>query len=169
MHQKLANRQKIAYFLVNKTYAAGTGVFHTGPCNPLEGSCTGISAMSQKNRGLAAHLAGIPLLLVLACGATLLLADPAEARGFRHGFYWGVGVGYWGPWWPGYWGGWPYYPYYPYDYDYGYPAATSVTVVQQPPANAAPPAYYYCDAPAGYYPYVASCSKPWRQVPVTPR
>lgn len=46
-------------------------------------------------------------------------------------------------------------------------------VVAQPPAQ---PAYvsqpnqnwYYCDNPRGYYPYVATCSAGWRQVPAQP-
>jgi hypothetical protein len=124
--------------------------------------------MLPRNSGFAARLVRALLLLVVAGGITLLLANPADARGFRGGPYWGVGVGfgYWGPWWPGYWGPWPYYPY---DY-YPYPATSSVTVVQgQPAAPAAAPAYYYCDAPAGYYPYVTSCTTPWRQVPMTPQ
>ncbi|HEY3917460.1 MAG TPA: hypothetical protein VGL83_06690 [Stellaceae bacterium] len=48
-------------------------------------------------------------------------------------------------------------------------------VVYAPPPVAAP-AYvsqsaqnwYYCDNPRGYYPYVASCSTGWRQVPAQP-
>lgn len=50
-------------------------------------------------------------------------------------------------------------------------------VYAPPPVAVAPaPAYvsqpnqnwYYCDNPRGYYPYVASCSSAWRQVPAQP-
>ena len=51
-------------------------------------------------------------------------------------------------------------------------------VIYAPPpvAVAPPPAYvsepdqnwYYCDNPRGYYPYVASCSTGWQQVPAQP-
>ena len=38
------------------------------------------------------------------------------------------------------------------------------------PAYVSQPAqtWYYCDNPKGYYPYVASCSGAWRQVPAQP-
>lgn len=41
---------------------------------------------------------------------------------------------------------------------------------QQPsPAPATPPRYwYYCQSPAGYYPYVPSCPGGWTRVPATP-
>jgi hypothetical protein len=35
--------------------------------------------------------------------------------------------------------------------------------VSQPQPN-----WYYCDNPRGYYPYVASCSTAWREVPSQP-
>jgi hypothetical protein len=46
-------------------------------------------------------------------------------------------------------------------------------VVYAPPPVPVAPAYvsgpaqnwYYCDNPRGYYPYVATCSTSWRQVP----
>src|SRR5690348_2474731 len=50
-------------------------------------------------------------------------------------------------------------------------------VYAPPPVAVAPqPAYvsqpdqnwYYCDNPRGYYPYVASCTSGWRQVPAQP-
>lgn len=37
------------------------------------------------------------------------------------------------------------------------------TYLSQPTQN-----WYYCDNPKGYYPYVASCNGPWRQVPAQP-
>jgi len=86
-----------------------------------------------------------------------------------------------GPW---YWGTWPYAWYDPYPYTYAYPyryyAPYPVYVpqdgsyVEQAPAPAqsqgqeaapAPATYwYYCTEPAGYYPYVQNCTKPWMQV-----
>jgi len=65
-----------------------------------------------------------------------------------------------------------------YFYDapvYPYPVIVSEVTVQEPatpppPVPAPPaPAYYYCDEPAGYYPYVMTCSKPFRSVPVAPQ
>jgi hypothetical protein len=111
----------------------------------------------------------------IAAGAALI-SSPADARGGYHGGGgwhgggWGccsVGIGFYDPWWPG---------YYPGYWGAGYPyyGTPSVTVVQQPvaapqaPVQAAPQSYYYCDNPAGYYPYVQSCSLAWRQVPVVP-
>jgi hypothetical protein len=75
-----------------------------------------------------------------------------------------------GHWWhgrhdgrPGWWwvvgNAWYFYPtpVYPYPDPY------------QPPSFAPPPAppanYYYCNNPAGYYPYVQACNVPWRMVP----
>jgi hypothetical protein len=50
------------------------------------------------------------------------------------------------------------------------PPPPAPVVVQVAPQPTAPPPqfWYYCDNPAGYYPYVASCSTPWREVPATP-
>jgi len=82
----------------------------------------------------------------------------AGGRGWRGGWG-GVGFGFSG------------YPYYddwydaydnPYPSYYGapyYPAAT--------PYAAAGPSWYYCQSPAGYYPYVQQCAVAWR--PVAPR
>jgi hypothetical protein len=74
----------------------------------------------------------------------------------RFGWWWIVG------------GGWYFYPepIWPYP-TYVAPAY----IVQQPPPVVAgvPPAqfWYFCDNPRGYYPNVATCSVPWRSVPVT--
>jgi len=87
--------------------------------------------------------------------------------------------------WPGY-----YYPNsyayppasYPYPYTYYAPTAAPVTIIQQippaavyapvpdpmPVAVATLPAYYYCNNPKGYYPYVQSCHVSWQTVPATP-
>lgn len=86
--------------------------------------------------------------------------------------------GYYGP---------PYAPaYYPPPYGtYAPPPAAAPQAVPgpptpltppppgiHPPASYAPPAvrdvYYFCPASKSYYPYVARCAVPWRQVPTTP-
>ena len=65
---------------------------------------------------------------------------------------------------PGWWwvvnGVWYFYPtpVYPYPDPYAPPVVTA-------PPPAAPTTYYYCDNPAGYYPYVPQCPTPWRPVP----
>ena len=100
--------------------------------------------MSKVIAVAASLLAGIAL--AAGVGAT-----PAEARGF---FAVGIGV----PLFP------PYYAYPP-PVVYAPPPvvyAPPPVVVQQPTQY-----WYYCDNPAGYYPYVPSCPTPWR--PVTPQ
>jgi hypothetical protein len=57
----------------------------------------------------------------------------------------------------------------PYAYPYAYPPV----VVEPPPQVYAepppsPPAWYYCDHPPGYYPYVPQCPGEWRAVVPTP-
>jgi len=125
--------------------------------------------------------------LVLACA---VFTAPAQAqRGPRGGDFHGRDFGHFGPgelrawrggawrnewhdgrfawWWVtgGYWYLYP-APIYPYP-TYVPPAI----VVQQPPPvpTGLPPAqsWYFCDNPQGYYPYVASCNGPWREVPAT--
>ena len=62
------------------------------------------------------------------------------------------------------------YPYgYPYAGEYGYPSGASsdasITYVErQPSAPAGGGSWYYCQDPAGYYPYVSSCNQPWMAV-----
>ena len=97
--------------------------------------------------------------------------------GFRGGFHGGfhrgfhrfggprvaIGVGI-GPWWGPYWG--------PYGYSYGYPYAYPPVVAPDPQlsiAPAPPTSWYYCDNPAGYYPYVQQCPGGWRPVAPTPQ
>ncbi len=108
--------------------------------------------------------------------------DTTVERGAADGTVPRVGVYFGGP---GWWGGWPYtfaYPYtygYPYAYGYGYsypeyPYSDPAYVQADPPVYAEqspqvqpglPAGYwYYCTNPAGYYPYVQSCGKPWMQV-----
>lgn len=72
--------------------------------------------------------------------------------------------------------GWPWYyqqPYYPY---YSYPLIVETTP-STPPVYIergsdqdaqAPPSYYYCSNPQGYYPYVRTCPGGWQEVPVQP-
>lgn len=99
--------------------------------------------------------------------------------GYGLGFGWGYGAG-WAlsagyPWVyggaPAYWG----YPYAGHPYGYRVTTVPALTLsedlvfVQQAPVDAAIPApqqpaagyWYYCTGPAGYYPYVQQCNKPW--------
>jgi hypothetical protein len=87
---------------------------------------------------------------------------------------------YWGwPWygaWPGYYWGAYGYPYYGYYGAYAsYPAyEPAPTVYVEPgtvggamapaPAPAPRVLWYYCNEPAGYYPYVQECNSPWMKV-----
>lgn len=102
-------------------------------------------------------------------------------RGGYHGWYGGwygpsVGLYLGSP----YWGAWPYYYPYGYSYPYGYtwpygytysypspyvyaPREPSVYIEQAPQAPAVH-SWYYCSEPAGYYPYVQRCAKPWMTV-----
>lgn len=64
---------------------------------------------------------------------------------------------------------WYFYPEPIYPYPTYVPPA--IVVQQAPPVpSGLPPMqyWYYCDNPQGYYPYVASCSLPWREVPAVP-
>src|SRR5579862_7301712 len=75
----------------------------------------------------------------------------------RFGWWWVVGPS------------WYFYPEPIYPYPTYVPPA--VVVPQPPPVpRGLPPmqSWYYCDNPQGYYPYVASCSLPWRAVPAVP-
>lgn len=107
-------------------------------------------------------------------------------HGGSGGGWYGTNVGlyfgspwYWG--WPAYGWGYPYtwgYPYavgygYPYGYPYaggyGYPygafSDASITYVErQPAAPASGGSWYYCQDPAGYFPYVSTCNQPWMTV-----
>lgn len=69
-------------------------------------------------------------------------------HGGRLGWWWIVGPT------------WYFYPapVYPYPDPYMPP-------VVAPAAPPPPQAWYYCDNPRGYYPYVPQCSVPWRVVP----
>ena len=90
--------------------------------------------------------------------------------GLGYGAGWALTGGY--PWY--YWGA-PVYPGYYYPYGYGVTTMPALSVnedlvyVQRPPIDvASPPAqqpgsgyWYYCTEPAGYYPYVQQCTRPW--------
>jgi len=109
----------------------------------------------------------------------------AERERWRSGRWnntcWGGQCGWW--WFAG--GQWYFYdrPVYPYplavaEVTYLEPVAVaaavsaSSVVVAAPapitPVAAAPQFWYYCDNPAGYYPYVATCNTSFRQVPAQP-
>lgn len=100
--------------------------------------------------------------------AAALFVAPVAAQARVH---WSIGIGvpFYGP-------GW---------YEWGpppafvWPAWSPPVIVQQPPVvvQPAPPLppgpppqsyWYYCQNPAGYYPYVATCPGGWRQVPAQP-
>jgi hypothetical protein len=109
---------------------------------------------------IAALLAGI---VAFSAGVT-----PAGARVF-------VGFGFGFPYYPAPYYGYPYYYPDPYYYAYPPPAvyAPPPVIYTPPPVVSTPGApppqsWYYCDDPKGYYPYVASCSTAWRQVPAIP-
>jgi hypothetical protein len=110
--------------------------------------------------------------------------------GGGHGWHGGHGGHWHGGWYGGFYlgaalWGWPYYYpyYYPYAYPYAYPYygyypyayPTYSYAVYRPQTvyytERAPQAssngtryWYYCTEPAGYYPYVSNCSKPWMHV-----
>jgi hypothetical protein len=102
-------------------------------------------------------------------------------RGFRgrNSFYYGPG--YYDPFWPYYgygiglgYGGYGYGGGYGYDapyYDYP-PVSEEPGYLPPVGGNSAPPQdqyWYYCDDPAGYYPYVNQCSTDWRPVEPQPQ
>ena len=68
----------------------------------------------------------------------------------HHGWWWVVGGGW-------FWFAEPVYP----SPDFYVPPQVVVAV---PPSQY----WYWCDQPAGYYPYITQCTVPWRAVPVTP-
>jgi hypothetical protein len=101
-----------------------------------------------------------------------------DRRGSHHwrSGYWqhGSHAGRQGWWWVI--GGIRYYypqPVYPYPEPYRPP----VVVLEQVPAPApepapqtiAPQVWYYCEAAAAYYPYVATCPSGWKTVPAVPQ
>jgi hypothetical protein len=102
--------------------------------------------------------------------------------GYGYGFGVGLGLGYGAGWAvtagsPWYWGtpvavyGAPgYYPYgywapgFPalvYDEGVSYVQQREPEVVSPQPSRGTASHWYYCTEPAGYYPYVQQCSRPW--------
>lgn len=109
--------------------------------------------------------------------------------GYHGGYYGGYHGGWGGRGWYGHgWGGGIYvdpfwiagaYPYYAYpgavDYEaypayQAYPAAPAAppVYVQQNGTTGAQGDWFYCQNPAGYYPYVRNCSQAWQRVPAQP-
>ena len=84
--------------------------------------------------------------------------------GYYYGGWYGAAYYGWG------WGwGWPWYAGYPY-YAYAYPVYEPAPVGYGeiiPPAPAT--LWYYCNEPAGYYPYVERCNVPWIGVSPQPQ
>jgi hypothetical protein len=137
------------------------------------------------------------VLLATVLGTGMALAAPAFAQHEDHGFHGQGGSDFHGrdfhafspheldvwrgghwvhgwhdgrfAWWWSVGGGWYFYPAPVYPFPTYVPPA--IVVQQAPPVPAGlPPAqfWYYCDNPQGYYPYVAACSGPWREVPASP-
>lgn len=134
-----------------------------------------------RNRKLSVMLG----LAMLALGATALAA-PSHGQRLGHGSgpAWHGDIARfhehdWGVWRGGRWihsrhdgrlgwwwvvgSAWYFYPtpVYPYPNPWEPPP---------PPVVAPPPAqyWYYCEPASAYYPYVATCTSPWKQVPATP-
>jgi hypothetical protein len=107
---------------------------------------------------------------------------PGYGYGYGYGLGVGLGLGYGAGWaWtlgsPWYWG-WPavaygvpaYYPYgtlapgYPalvLDEDLSYLQQPQAEVIAAQAPRSAASSWYYCTEPAGYYPYVQQCARPW--------
>ena len=123
------------------------------------------------------------LLVVLAVAAwpALSQARPAWRGGIEHFHEHDIVVWRGGRWFHGrhgnrigwWWivdGGWYWYPapVYPYPDPYTPPVIVQVPSSPPPQPQALPPTWYYCDRPAGYYPYVSECASGWKAVPATP-
>ena len=123
-------------------------------------------------------LALLPFVLL----ATALPVFAQPRHGWRGGFHnrdivvWRGGRWYHGRHGPrlGWWwivgGAWYWYPspVYPYPNPYTPPLVVQVPQPPPPQPQALPPTWYYCDNPAGYYPYVPECPSGWKTVPATP-
>ena len=79
-------------------------------------------------------------------------------HGSRIGWWWIVGPAWY--WYPA--------PVYPYPNPYTPPVVAEVPPSPPTQPQVLPPTWYYCDRPAGYYPYVPECSSGWKAVPATP-
>lgn len=112
------------------------------------------------------------LTTLVALAIAMSVSVPASAGGHHHGhhgssfdFYFG------GPMYSPFWGPRPYFQPYPYYYE-----PRTVIIEREPPvyiqrtqpavapAPAAPTTWYYCENPAGYYPYVQNCNQQWVSV-----
>jgi hypothetical protein len=103
-------------------------------------------------------------IILMLTSLLLVSAAPGHAWHGAHVFVAPTIVAPFGPFWTPYWGP------YAYPYPYAYPPVvvqSSPQVDVQPPPL--PPAWYYCDNPQGYYPYVQQCPGGWRQVTPTPQ
>lgn len=106
------------------------------------------------------------LLLILAACTSDAAASGGHGHGHGHG-HGSVGFYFNDPYW---WGPDPFFyqPYRPYIYN-SPPIIVErdppVYIQRQPaPAPAPTTTWYYCQNPAGYYPYVQSCGQPWLSV-----
>ncbi|HZK89604.1 MAG TPA: hypothetical protein VFC56_05595 [Stellaceae bacterium] len=121
----------------------------------------------------------MPWALMLMAGLVIGLASPrvslaqvTRGGGAHPGGTWRGGVGEWrgGRWYLGRQGdryGWwwvvPGYDWYAYDVPvYPSPAYPNP---EYPDAPVSSYYWYYCQSPAGYYPYVQQCPTPWRPIP----
>ena len=116
-------------------------------------------------RAFAGRVAALGIIAGGVAMAMSLAPAPAMARTMVS-----VGIGV-----PAYgWYGPPPYVYGPPAYYYApapvYVAPQPSYVAPAPAVQGAPPpaAWYYCDNPRGYYPYVANCNGAWQQVQPTP-
>ncbi|OZB69392.1 MULTISPECIES: hypothetical protein [unclassified Thiomonas] len=118
------------------------------------------------------------VLLAAAAVGALLVPGLAQAR-----VHWSIGIGVpayygstwgpgWGPGWGSGWGGGWYEPYPGYGSWSTWSPPVVVerqpVVVQSLPPGPAPQSFwYYCQNPAGYYPYVSVCPGGWTPVPAS--
>lgn len=108
---------------------------------------------------------------ILAVLTILIVASPSEA------WHWGRHhYGWYDPWYNPF---WPYAMAQPFYYMYA-PPQQPIVIQQQPTTYVQQPEtrqyyWYWCQDPAGYYPYVQQCKQQWMQVvpqtapPGTPR
>lgn len=146
-------------------------------CIGLSGA-TAIPALAQHGGGFSGHAGGFSGHGGYSGG------HYSGGHYAGHGAYGGGYHGGWGGHWHGGWGGgwyggvyvnpWWYadaYPYYAYPDVAIAPAAPVAQVYAAP--NSAPVAsqgtWYYCQNPAGYYPYIKNCGGGWQQVPAQPQ
>ena len=131
-----------------------------------------------EQRGARTVKAGLALSFLASIAVATSLPHAASAQGTHHDGHpnapgaWRGDIGQWhgGHWYRGWHGnryGWwwavPGADWYAYDEPaYPYPAYPDTGY---PAAPVAPYYWYYCQNPAGYYPYVTQCSGAWQPVP----